>query len=67
VMWGFKKQNTVFATGKSIFDRGSKTNVGELMLKYNGGGHQAAGTCQVPHDEAEPTLKALIEQINADG
>ncbi|MDA7746772.1 exopolyphosphatase [Psychromonas sp.] len=67
VMWGFQKQNTVFATGKSIFDRGSNTNVGELMLKYGGGGHQAAGTCQVPHQQAEQTLTALIEQINADG
>lgn len=67
VMWGFQKQNTVFATGKSIFDRGSKTNVGELMLKYGGGGHQAAGTCQVPHEQSAETLSALIEQINADG
>jgi len=67
VMWGFQKQNTVFATGKSIFDRGSKTNVGELMLKYGGGGHQAAGTCQVEHDQSADTLSALIEQINADG
>ncbi len=67
VMWGFRKQNTVFATGKSIFDRSSKTNVGELMLKYGGGGHQAAGTCQVPHEESESTLKALIKQINRDG
>jgi len=67
VMWGFQKQNTVFATGKSIFDRGSKTNVGELMLKYNGGGHQAAGTCQIEHEKSEETLKALIEQINKDG
>ncbi len=67
VMWGFQKQNTVFATGKSIFDRSSNTNVGELMLKYGGGGHQAAGTCQVPHDEAVTTLDALIKQINQDG
>jgi len=67
VMWGFQKQNTVFATGKSIFDRGSKTNVGELMLKYNGGGHQAAGTCQIEHEKSEETLKTLIEQINKDG
>lgn len=67
VMWGFQKQNTVFATGKSIFDRSSKTTVGELMLKYNGGGHEAAGTCQVPHEQAEETLQALIAQINADG
>ena len=67
VLWGLKKQNTVFATGKSIFDRGSKTNVGELMLNYGGGGHQAAGTCQVGNDQAEETLNALIEQINQDG
>ncbi|BCE00829.1 exopolyphosphatase [Marinicellulosiphila megalodicopiae] len=67
VMWGFQKQNTVFATGKSIFDRSSKTNVGELMLKYGGGGHEAAGTCQVPHNESVETLFALVEQINADG
>jgi len=66
-MCGLKNQNTVFATGKSIFDRSSKTNIGELMLKYGGGGHQAAGTCQVPNDKAEVTLQELIRHINADG
>lgn len=66
-MWGLAKQNTVFATGKSILDRSSKTNVGELMLQYGGGGHQAAGTCQVPNDQAETVLQALIAKINADG
>lgn len=67
VMWGLKQQNTVFATGKSIFDRGSKTNVGELMLEYGGGGHHAAGTCQVENDRAETVLNELITRINADG
>lgn len=67
ILWGVQKQNTVFATGKSILDRGSKTNVGELMLQYGGGGHQAAGTCQVANDQAETTLQALITKINADG
>jgi nanoRNase/pAp phosphatase (c-di-AMP/oligoRNAs hydrolase) len=67
VMWGVQKQNTVFATGKSILDRGSKTNVGELMLEYGGGGHHAAGTCQVDNDKAADTLQALITRINADG
>lgn len=67
IMWGLKKQNTVFATGKSIFDRSSKTNIGELMLKYNGGGHNAAGTCQVPHAQNEACLAELISAINADG
>ena len=67
VLWGVQKQNTVFATGKSILDRSSKTNVGELMLKYGGGGHQAAGTCQVDNDKAEAVLSQLIAQINQDG
>ncbi|EGR0100326.1 TPA: exopolyphosphatase [Vibrio vulnificus] len=66
-MWGFQKQNVVFATGKSIFDRGSKTNVGELMLKYGGGGHQAAGTCQINIEDSERVQAELIEQINRDG
>ena len=67
VLWGLKQQNTVFATGKSIFDRSAKTNVGELMLQYNGGGHHAAGTCQVENDRAEAVLNELIARINADG
>lgn len=67
VMWGLKKQNTVLATGKSIIDRSSKTNVGELMLHYGGGGHEAAGTCQPDNDKADAVLAELITKINADG
>lgn len=67
VLWGVQKQNTVFATGKSILDRSSKTNIGELMLKYGGGGHHAAGTCQVDNDQADEKLQEIIAQINADG
>ncbi len=67
VMWGLQKQNTVFATGKSILNRTSKTSVGELMLQYGGGGHANAGTCQVANDQAEIVLQKLIARINADG
>ncbi|MBE9610337.1 exopolyphosphatase [Chitinilyticum piscinae] len=67
VLWGVQKQNTVFATGKSILNRSSQTNVGELMLKYGGGGHENAGTCQVGNDEASDKLRELILQITADG
>ena len=66
VLWGVQKQNTVFATGKSILDRSSRTNIGELMLKYGGGGHHAAGTCQVANETANATLVKIIAQINAD-
>jgi nanoRNase/pAp phosphatase (c-di-AMP/oligoRNAs hydrolase) len=66
VLWGVKQQNTVFATGKSILNRSSKTNIGELMLQYGGGGHENAGTCQVANDRAEAVLKELIGKINVD-
>jgi len=66
-IWGFQRQNVVFAVGKSILDRRSKTNVGELCLRFGGGGHNAAGTCQVMESEMQSTLNQLIEQINADG
>lgn len=67
VLWGVQKQNTVFATGKSIINRSSNTNIGELMLKYGGGGHENAGTCQIENDKAEAVLKELVAKINADG
>jgi nanoRNase/pAp phosphatase (c-di-AMP/oligoRNAs hydrolase) len=65
VLWGYKRQNTVFATGKSIIDRSSKTNVGELMLSYGGGGHEAAGTCQIEHEDAPRVLDELVRRMTA--
>jgi nanoRNase/pAp phosphatase (c-di-AMP/oligoRNAs hydrolase) len=67
VLWGVQKQNTVLAIGKSIFNRTSKTDIGPLCLKYGGGGHAAAGTCQIANDKAEAVLKEVVAQIQADG
>ncbi|MEJ7138491.1 exopolyphosphatase [Amphibiibacter pelophylacis] len=67
VMWGLQKQNTVLATGKSILDRSSKTNVGELMLRYGGGGHNAAGTCQLDNAKVDAQLADIVQIITADG
>jgi len=66
VMWGKAKQNTVFAIGKSIVDRTSPVDVGGVCLEYGGGGHLAAGTCQVSHEVAEQTLGELIGKLRAD-
>lgn len=64
VMWGLKKQNTVFTIGKSIVNRASDVNIGEICLKYGGGGHRNAGTCQVDNEKAEEILKEIIPQLN---
>jgi nanoRNase/pAp phosphatase (c-di-AMP/oligoRNAs hydrolase) len=62
-IWGKKRQNTVLAVGKSIVNRSSKANVGALMLKYGGGGHSAAGTCQIANDKVEKVLKEVIDAL----
>jgi len=63
VIWGLKKQNTVFTVGKSIFNRNSVANIGELMLENGGGGHKNAGTCQVDNEQSEDILKDIIEKL----
>ena len=67
MVWGKDKKNVVYSTGKSIINKTSNTNVGELMLKYGGGGHIAAGGCQVSIEDADRVLEELIKQINLDG
>ncbi|MCP5265807.1 MAG: exopolyphosphatase [Burkholderiaceae bacterium] len=66
VMWGLKRQNTVLAIGKSILDRSSPTNVGALCLRYGGGGHQAAGTCQIENSWADRVLAEVVDAIRLD-
>jgi nanoRNase/pAp phosphatase (c-di-AMP/oligoRNAs hydrolase) len=63
VIWGVKQQNTVFAVGKSIFDKSSKINIGDIMLKRGGGGHMAAGTCQIANEIANEELIKLIDEL----
>ena len=63
VLWGLRKQNTVFAVGKSILDRSSRTDVGALMLAHGGGGHEAAGTCQVANEDADAVQAELVARL----
>ena len=64
VAWGFKKQNTAVMIGKSIINRASKYDIGELCLSYGGGGHTNAGTCQIENDRIDEELPIIIDKIN---
>jgi nanoRNase/pAp phosphatase (c-di-AMP/oligoRNAs hydrolase) len=66
IIWGVRKQNTVFAIGKSIINRDSPINVGVVCLLYGGGGHEAAGTCQIANHEAERIKQELIPLLSPD-
>jgi nanoRNase/pAp phosphatase (c-di-AMP/oligoRNAs hydrolase) len=65
VLWGLRQQNTVFAVGRSILDRSSRVDIGSLMLSHGGGGHEAAGTCQIENDRAEAVLAELVDTIDS--
>ena len=65
VLWGLRRQNTVFAVGRSIIDRSSTFDIGRLMLSWGGGGHEAAGTCQIDNDRAERVLVDVVDTIEA--
>ena len=66
-LWGRDRQNVVFATGASIIDRTCRTDIGSLMLRYGGGGHVAAGTCQIDTPDAPRVLDELIAEITRNG
>jgi nanoRNase/pAp phosphatase (c-di-AMP/oligoRNAs hydrolase) len=62
-IWGYQKRNIVFAVGKSIINKNSTVNIGELMLEFEGGGHLNAGTCQIPVADAEQVLTSILDVI----
>ena len=64
VAWGFRKQNTAVMIGKSIINRNSKFNIGELCLSYGGGGHANAGTCQLDNDKIDAELPVILDKLN---
>lgn len=66
VSYTYEKDKIVFSTGKSIINKSSEANIGEMMLGYGGGGHKAAGGCQIPINEADKVLKEIIEKLNQD-
>ena len=67
ILWGLNKLNTVLATGKSILNKTSNTNIGELMLKYDGGDHENAGTCQVENEDTDRVFAKLTPKITTNG
>lgn len=63
VIWGLKKQNVVLTVGHSILNRTCTADIGSLMLKYGGGGHLRVGTCQVPPEKAEESIKEVLAAL----
>ncbi len=55
---------SVLAVGKSILSRTNPVDVGQLMLKHGGGGHSAAGTCQIASEHTDDLVPQIVEALN---
>ncbi len=51
------------AVGYSILNKTCKVNVGSLMLKYNGGGHEKVGTCQFTDENMSTELPKMLDEL----
>jgi hypothetical protein len=53
--------------GHSVLNRKCRTNVGDLMARYGGGGHEGAGTCQPKTAEAKRVLREIVATLKDNG
>jgi hypothetical protein len=60
-------ENLAAVAGHSIFNRTSRTNVGELMARFGGGGHRGAGTCLLPVAAADQKIAEMLAAMKKDG
>ena len=51
------------AVGYSVLNRTCKINVGKLMLKYGGGGHEVVGTCQFSTEKMDEMIPKLLKDL----
>jgi hypothetical protein len=54
---------TAISVGYNIFNTTSKVNVGELLSKHGGGGHKVVGSCRVPNNKAEQSIREILEAV----
>ncbi|MCL2069451.1 MAG: exopolyphosphatase [Treponema sp.] len=60
VVDGRNQQNCAITVGYSIINRSSKVDVGSMLLKYGGGGHDQVGTCQVEYEDADRVIAEVL-------
>ncbi len=49
--------------GYSIINKTASADIGAIMLKYGGGGHNKVGTCQVETPDAERVLGEIVSAL----
>ncbi len=55
------KNRVIVSVGHSIFNRGCNVNVGEMLSRFEGGGHRGAGACTFTADKADKYIPQIID------
>lgn len=67
VQWGPGREKVAVSTGRSIFNRSSRANLGVLMSLYGGGGHAGAGACLLRADEVDAKVAEIVTALQRNG
>jgi hypothetical protein len=67
VQWGPGRNTVAVSTGRSIFTRTSRANLGVLMSLYGGGGHAGAGACTLPPATADARIADIVSTLKRNG
>jgi hypothetical protein len=67
VQWGPGREKVAVSTGRSIFNRTSRANLGVLMSLYGGGGHAGAGACLLPASTADARIAEIVATLKRNG
>lgn len=60
-------ETALVSVGYSIFNRTCKTNVGNLLAEYGGGGLVGVGTARFPAAEAEARVREIVRRLKEAG
>ena len=66
VHWGPDRQEVIVAVAHSVLNRTCRTDIGELMSRFGGGGHAGAGSCVFKPGEADARIAEVIVALRAD-
>ncbi len=61
---GPDKTQVLLSVGKSIFKKESRVNIGQLLARYGGGGHDGAGGCTLDRP-AQAQIDEIVEAMKA--
>jgi hypothetical protein len=67
VQWAARPETVSVSTGRSIFKRTSRANLGVLMSLYGGGGHAGAAACRLPAGGADARIAEIVKALERNG